>query len=451
MANSTALDTKQREHITQTLASALDRVARPGATFAVRGKVVEAIGIIVKASGINARIGDVCNLVSPDGTSTMAEVVGFSDKGTLLVPFAGLPGISAATVVIPTDRPHEISVGQDLIGRVLDGFGNPIDGLGDLQTRQLSKVHRAPPHPLERRMIDKRLTTGVRAIDGMLTFGEGQRIGIFSPAGVGKSTLLGMLACNADADINVIAMIGERGREVREFIEHSLGPEGRKRSICVVATSEKSALERTRAAYVATTIAEFFRDQGKRVLLIMDSLTRFARGQREIGLAGGEPATRRGYPPSLFAELPKLLERAGQGKTGSITALYTVLMEDDQTADPVAEEVRSILDGHIILSRDLAGRGHYPAIDVQASISRVMPAVATRDHMQQAGRVRELMAKYADIELLVQIGEYRSGTDRMGDIALKAHDGIVGFLRQATSEATPFDRTAATLASLATQ
>lgn len=437
-----------QERIARALTSALARATERTQTLAMRGKVMEAVGILVKASGVNARIGEVCELISPGGESTLAEVVGFSEKGTLLVPFSGLPGISTATVVIPHGRPHEIVVGPELVGRVLDGFGQPIDGRGATHAGRPVPVQSPPPHPLQRRLIEKRFATGVRAIDGTLTVGEGQRVGIFSPAGVGKSTLLGMLARGADADVNVIALIGERGREVREFLERALGPEGRSRSVCVVATAEKSAIERIRAAYVATTIAEAFRDEGKRVLLIMDSLTRFARGQREIGLAGGEPATRRGYPPSLFAELPKLLERAGQSERGSITAFYTVLMEDDQTPDPVAEEARSILDGHIMLSRELAGRSHYPAIDVQHSISRVMPAVASDAQVRHASRLRELLAKYAEIELLVQIGEYRMGTDKLGDIALKSYDALCAFLRQSVSDSTPFDSTVSHLASI---
>ena len=422
------------------LSASLSRALGAAPSVAMRGRVIEAVGILVKAAGVRVKIGEICELVEPSGERALAEVVGFTRDGVLLMPYAGLPGLSPETEVIACGRPHEVIVGDALLGRVLDGFGNPIDGLGELTGADLSRasVHALPPDPMKRRIIDSPMPTGVRVIDAFLTLGEGQRVGIFAPAGAGKSSLMGMLARSAEADVNVIALIGERGREVREFIEHSLGEEGMARSVCVVATSDKTAIERTRAAYVATAIAEDFRARGARVLLMMDSLTRFARGQREIGLASGEPPTRRGYPPSMFSELPKLLERAGQSDTGSITALYTVLVEDEQTADPVAEEARSILDGHIILSRKIAAKNRYPAVDVLGSVSRVMSQIVPREHADAAGKVRKLIAKHDEVELLVQIGEYKAGTDKLADEAIKKADAIGGFLGQRSDDYTGY-------------
>ena len=421
------------------VASALERavVATPG--LLVRGKVAEAAGILVKATGIDARIGELCELVSADGSRVPAEVVGLWRQGVLLVPFDGLAGISASTEVVAQGRRMQVPVGDGLLGRVVDGFAQPIDGLGALQAEGLRELHASPPHALRRQRIRNPLSTGVRAIDGCLAVGEGQRIGIFAPAGVGKSTLLGMLARSSAAEVNVIALIGERGREVREFIEETLGEEALHRSVCVVATSDRSAVERTRAAYVATAMAEYFRDAGRRVLLVMDSLTRFARAQRDIGLASGEPPTRRAFTPSVFAELPRLLERAGQGEVGSITAFYTVLMEDEESADPVAEEVRSILDGHIVLTRRLAAQGRYPAIDVLDSVSRVMPAIASREHQSAANHLRRLVAKYQETELLVQIGEYKAGSDAAADEAIAKRELIAQFLGQGLDEAVDWD------------
>ncbi|KVN02948.1 type III secretion system ATPase SctN [Burkholderia diffusa] len=430
------------------ISAALGRALNGAQSMALRGRVVEAVGILLKATGVRVSIGEICDLVSQNGNKAIAEVVGFSKEGVLLMPYAGLEGISAETEVIARGRPHEVGVGDALLGRVLDGFGNPIDGSGAPPASRYVSAHARPPDPMKRRIISDTMPTGVRVIDGLLTLGEGQRVGIFAPAGAGKSSLLGMLARSADADVNVIALIGERGREVREFIEHALGKQGLAKSVCVVATSDKSALERTRAAYVATTIAEDFRARGQRVLLMMDSLTRFARGQRELGLASGEPPTRRGYPPSMFSELPKLLERAGQGECGSITALYTVLVEDEQTADPVAEEARSILDGHIILSRKIAAKNQYPAVDVLGSVSRVMSQVVPSEHAFAAGELRKLMAKYSEVELLVQIGEYRQGADRLADEAIAKNDAIVEFLSQRSDDYTTFDKTLDTLYSL---
>lgn len=418
------------------VAAALERAVSQAPAVLVRGKVAEAAGILVKATGIDAGIGELCELVSPQGERVAAEVVGVWRQGVLLVPFDGLTGVSAATQVVSLGRRMQVPVGEALLGRVLDGFGQPIDDLGELHGAQWRNVHASPPQPLKRQRVREPLPTGVRAIDACLTVGEGQRVGIFAPAGVGKSTLLGMLARGSDAEVNVIALIGERGREVREFIEETLGDDALARSVCVVATSDKSAVERTRAAHVATAIAESFRDQGRRVLLVMDSLTRFARAQRDIGLASGEPPTRRAFTPSVFAELPRLLERAGQGELGSITAFYTVLMEDEESADPVAEEVRSILDGHIVLTRKLAAQGRYPAIDVLDSVSRVMPSIVSDAHLAAATHLRKLVAKYKEAELLVQIGEYKPGSDPLADEAIAKREAIEKFLGQELNVAT---------------
>jgi type III secretion protein N (ATPase) len=334
---------------------------------------------------------------------------------------------------------------------VLDGLGQPIDGAakGPLLVSKQYPVYAPAPDPLRRRVISDPLPLGVRALDGLLTCGEGQRMGIFAAAGGGKSTLMAMLVKGAQVDVTVVALIGERGREVREFLERDLGPEGMARAVIVCATSDKSSMERARAAYVATAIAEYFRDQGKKVLFLMDSVTRFARAQREIGLAAGEPPTRRGFPPSVFATLPQLMERAGTNDKGSITALYTVLVEGDDMTEPVADETRSILDGHIILSRKLGAANHYPAIDVLASASRVMNALITPEHKQAAGRVRELMAKYQEIELLLKVGEYKRGSDSIADTAIDKHEAIRDFLRQPTDELVGFDETLQRLCELA--
>jgi type III secretion protein N (ATPase) len=411
----------------------------------MRGRVSKAVGMLIDASGIQAHVGELCELVTPGEPPLLAEVVGFHHNTAILTPLGPTTGISALTEVVPTGRGHVCPVGVGLLGRVLNALGEPIDEHGPLSTLTQMPVHRDPVSPLARRMIDAPLATGIRAIDGLLTLGEGQRVGVFSPPGVGKSTLLGMLARGSQADVNVIALIGERGREVKEFIEHSLGPQGLAKSVLVVSTSDRPPMERIKSAYVATTIAEHFRDQGRKVLLLVDSLTRFARAQREIGLASGEPPTRRSYPPSIFSMLPQLLERAGQGKAGSITAIYSVLTEGDEENDPIAEEVRSILDGHIVLSRKLASGNHYPAIDVLASISRVMPLVASRAHRDTAAAFRSLLAKFQEMELLVQIGEYRAGSDAQADRAIGMRAAMLDFLRQAPESAQPFDATVAQL------
>jgi type III secretion protein N (ATPase) len=399
------------------------------------GKVVEVAGTLLKVGGLDAALGELCTLTDPQGrVLQQAEVVGFSRNMVLLAPFGHVVGLSRATRVIGSGRPLAVAVGPALLGRVIDGLGQPIDGAGPIDREGYAPVYASAPDPMRRRMIDAPLSTGVRAIDGMMTLGEGQRLGIFAPAGVGKSTLLGMLARGTACDVNVIVLIGERGREVREFIELILGESGMAHTVVVCATSDRSSIERAKAAYVGTAVAEYFRDRGLRVLLMMDSLTRFARAQREIGLAAGEPPTRRGFPPSIFAELPRLLERAGMSDRGSITALYTVLAEDESGSDPVTEEVRGILDGHLILSREIAARNRYPAIDILNSLSRVMPLVVDDTHLAGASKMRKLMARYAEVETLLQVGEYQSGSDPLTDEAIANHEWLESFLSQRTSE-----------------
>jgi len=417
------------------LAAAIERELRTRPRIDARGKVLEVIGTLVRVTGLEVRLGELCELRSPNGALLQnAEVVGFSRDIAILSPFGRLGDISRETQVIGLKRPLSVPVGDGLLGRVIDSLGLPIDDLGPVACTDHRPIFADPPSPMSRPLLEKCLPTGVRIVDGLMTLGEGQRMGIFAPAGVGKSTLMGMFARGARCDINVIALIGERGREVREFVEQILGPDGMSRSVVVCATSDRSSIERAKAAYVATAVAEYFRDCGKSVLLMMDSLTRFARAQREIGLAAGEPPTRRGFPPSIFAELPRLLERAGLSKDGSITALYTVLAEDESGGDPIAEEVRGILDGHMILSREIAARNQYPAIDVLASLSRVMPQVTSREHMERAGHVRRLMAKYKEIETLLQVGEYKDGSDALADEAIAKIDAIRAFLNQRTDE-----------------
>ncbi|WP_374608868.1 type III secretion system ATPase SctN [Diaphorobacter nitroreducens] len=429
----------------------LGQALESAVTLRIKGRVIQVIGTIIKAVVPTVKVGELCVLRNPGEDFEMkAEVVGFAKEAALLTPIGDMFGIGSTTEVIPTGRPHMVPVGPALLGRVLDGLGRPLDeqALGPMEVQQHYPVITDAPAPLDRRLISKPLSLGVRALDGLLTCGEGQRMGIFAAAGGGKSTLMGMLVKGADVDVTVVALIGERGREVREFLEHELGEQGRKRAVIVCATSDKSAMERAKAAYVATAIAEYFRDQGKRVLFLMDSVTRFARAQREIGLAAGEPPTRRGFPPSVFATLPRLMERVGMNDKGSITALYTVLVEGDDMTEPVADETRSILDGHIVLSRKLGAANHYPAIDVLASVSRVMNMVVPPEHRAHAGRLRELMARYTENELLVKIGEYKRGGDPLADEAIDKRDDINAFLRQRTDEHSAMDDTLARLAAL---
>ncbi len=423
---------------------ALDYAMQETFSLEVKGRVIQVAGTCIKAFAPTVKIGEMCLLKNAwEDWEMPAEVIGFSNQSALLMPMGDIFGISSSTVVIPTGKIDFAPVGPKLLGRVLDARGRPLDQAekGPLETNDAYPIYADPPPPMSRNLIRHPLSLGIRALDGLVTCGEGQRMGIFAAAGVGKSTLLATLARGSDADVNVLALVGERGREVREFIKNDLGDEGLKKSVVVVSTSDRSAIERLKAAYMATAIAEYFRDRGQRVLLMLDSVTRFARAQREIGLAAGEPPTRRGFPPSVFSVLPKLMERAGCSDKGSITAFYTVLMEGDDINDPVADETRSILDGHIVLSRKLAGANHYPAIDILASVSRVMPAVATDQHKNTAARIRELMAKYQEIELLVKIGEYKRGSDPLADEALEKQGMINAFLRQGTHESAVFDET----------
>ena len=401
----------------------------------VRGRVTELVGLLIRAAVPGARVGEVCLIRSPHGARELrAEVVGFRGGEVILMPLGDIHDVSMGAEVVSTGAPLTVRVGDGLLGRVLDGLGEHADGRGPVEEAQERAVSARPPDPLRRRRVLRPLSTGVRAIDGLLAVGEGQRVGIYSAAGVGKSTLLGMLARNTEADVNVIALVGERGREVRDFIEHDLGEEGLRRSVVVVATSNEPSLVRMKAAYVATTIAEHFRDQGRRVLMLMDSVTRFARALREVGLAAGEPPARSGFPPSVFSELPRLLERTGNSDRGSITAFYTVLVEGDDLTEPIADETRAILDGHIVLTRALAAAGHYPAIDVGQSISRVMHAVARPAHVEVARRFREVQAAYEAQKDLILIGAYKKGSDPRTDLAIAKADAMNAFLRQGTAE-----------------
>jgi ATP synthase in type III secretion protein N len=412
-------------------------------TKVTAGKVVEAVGTVVKVAMQGVGVGDLCEFRKPDGqTLCFGEVVGFAADLAIVAVLGESQGISAQIQVFPAGAAQSVEVSEELQGRILDGMGRLCDG-GPPLTRPgvLQPIYNDPPPPLQRQIIDRPLPMRVRVLDALLTVGEGQRVGVFAAAGVGKSTILSQLVKGAEADVRVIALIGERGREVREFVEHSLGKDGMAKSIVVCATSDRSSLERARAAYLATAIAEYFRDQGKKVLLLMDSVTRFARALREIGLSAGEPPARQGFPPSVFATLPRLLERSGMGAKGSITALYTVLVEGDDMTEPIADETRSILDGHIILSRDLAASNHFPAVDVLSSASRVMSMIDTPEHLKLAGRLRELMSAYKRSEILVKIGEYKKGTDPLIDEALDKWPRIMQFLRQGTLEFTEFDDT----------
>ena len=404
------------------------------------GKVVKVVGLTIESVGPDANLGDVCNIISRDNPDfyVQSEVVGFKDKRVLLMPFDSIDGIGPGSIVENTGRPLKVRVGDDLLGKTLDGVGNPINGEKLISTNQYS-VEAKPPDPMSRNIISEVLPLGVKAVDGLITVGKGQRIGIFAGSGVGKSTLLGMFARNTKADINVIALIGERGREVREFIERDLGEEGMKRSIVVVATSDKPALIRNKAAKTATAIAEYYRDKGKDVLLMMDSLTRFSMAQREIGLASGEPPVTRGYPPSVYSEMPKLLERAGNSGNGSITGLYTVLVDGDDFNEPITDTARGILDGHIILSRKLGHKNHYPAIDILQSISRVMSSIATREHKRAAGKLKNVLATYNEAEDLINIGAYKSGSNKNIDYAISKIDEVNEFLSQGTEEKFGFD------------
>jgi flagellum-specific ATP synthase len=399
-----------------------------------RGRVKSLIGLVIEVSGLRAEVGELCSIAAGRNAQPVpAEVVGFRDGATLLMPFGSLQGIGPGNPVTASGEPFLLPVGEDLLGRVLDGLGRPIDELPPPHTDELRSTVALPPSPLRRTRITERLSLGVRALDGFAPCGTGQRLGIFAGSGVGKSTLLGMIASATSADVNVICLAGERGREVRDFVERDLG-DALGHSVVVVATSDEPPLVRIKAAFTATTIAEWFRDRGQNVLLMMDSVTRLATAQREVGLAIGEPPAARGYTPSVFALLPKLLERAGTSEEGSITGLYTVLVDGDDMNDPVADAVRSILDGHIVLTRELAHRSHYPAIDVLQSVSRLANEVSDPDVRRAEARVRELLALYREKEDLISIGAYSSGSDERIDRAIELMPAIDGFLRQPVGE-----------------
>lgn len=412
------------------------------------GKVVKVVGLTIESIGPDAQLGDLCLITSKDNSQTIeAEVVGFRDSRLLLMPFGNIDGIGIGSRVFSTGNPLKVPVGEELLGKVIDGLGNPIEG-GEYVFKEHYPVDAKAPDPMKRKLIDEVLPLGVKAVDGLITVGKGQRIGIFAGSGVGKSTLLGMFARNTKADINVIALIGERGREVREFVERDLGEEGMARSVVVVATSDKPALVRNKAAKTATAIAEYFRDKGLDVLLMMDSLTRFSMAQREIGLASGEPPVTRGYPPSVYSEMPKLLERAGNSDVGSITGLYTVLVDGDDFNEPITDTARGILDGHIMLSRKLGHKNHYPAIDVLQSISRVMSSIATKEHKKVAGKLKNVLATYNEAEDLINIGAYVKGSNKNIDYAIEKIDSVNEFLMQDVYDKYSFEEVVGLLGQL---
>jgi len=418
----------------------------------VNGRVEQIVGLVIESSGPAAAVGEACWIIPANGNGqqVLGEVVGFRQNRVLLMPLGEMRGLGPGSEVVRTGLPFQVAVGEGLLGRVIDSFGSPMDFKGPL-TGLVGKVsvHREPPTAMERRRIENPVATGVRVLDGLLTMGEGQRMGIFAGSGVGKSTLLGMIARNTEADINVIALVGERGREVRDFIERDLGEEGLKRSVVVVATSDQPSLMRIQAALVATSVAEYFRDQGRRVMLMMDSVTRFAMAQREVGLAIGEPPTTKGYTPSVFAMLPKLLERAGTtSHQGSITGLYTILVEADDMNEPIADSCRAILDGHVVLSRDLASQGHYPAVDVLTSVSRLMPDIAEKGHLEIATRIRSILATVKGVEDLLAIGAYVKGSNPKVDHALERIDAVNAFLQQTREEKATWSTTLERLAAL---
>ena len=427
------------------VASRLER----GDFLRVNGRVAQVVGLVLESEGPDVQVGDLCEVrFRRRDTTLRAEVVGFRGDRVLLMPLGDIQDIGPGCDVVALGRTLGVHVGPALLGRVLDGLGRPMDGLGPVVTHEYYPLHAPPPHPLRRQGIDHPLSVGVRVMDGLLTLGRGQRLGIFAGSGVGKSTLLGMMARYTEADVNVIGLVGERGREVKEFMDRDLGPEGVRRSVVVVATSDQPPLVRLKAALTATAVAEYFRDQGASVLLMMDSVTRVAMAQRDVGLAVGEPPATRGYTPSVFAFLPRLLERAGAGERGSITGIYNVLVEGDDMNEPVADTVRGILDGHVVLSRSIAARNHYPAVDVLRSVSRVMPAVATPEHIAAAGRVREVLSIYEEAQDLVNIGAYKAGSNPKIDWALANLNAVQPFLRQAVAQHSPFDGTVAQLAKL---
>jgi flagellum-specific ATP synthase len=413
------------------------------------GQVVELVGLLVESRGPLVAVGDFCEILASNGRRIRSQVIGFRDGLVLSMPLEETTGLQLGDRVVARSEDARVEVGPGLLGRVLDGFGRPMDGLPEFDAEDSYELYKAPPNPLEREHIVQPLVTGVRAIDSLLPIGKGQRIGIFGGSGVGKSTLLGTMSRHNSADVSVVALIGERNREVRAFLEHELGEEGRKRSVVVVATSDRPAPLRVRATFVALAVAEYFRNQGASVLLIMDSVTRLAMAQREIGLAAGEPPSQKGYTPSVFNLLPKVFERAGNFQRGSITGFFTVLVEGDDFNEPVCDAVRAILDGHIVLSRQLAAAGHYPAIEVLNSVSRLTAQVSTREQARAAFKVREAMAAYQQAEDLIQLGAYVSGTNPRLDTILRARDDLLNFLRQEPATKSPIQETLAGLSKLA--
>lgn len=423
----------------------LDSVPR----FAFFGRVTRVVGLVIEATGIEVGLGELCRVTSlVEERSCLAEVVGFHDGGVMLMPLGEMEGLHPGSSVQPLGRSFGVDVGPGLLGRVLNGLGHPIDGKGRIEVEERRPLLTDPPNPLDRALVEESLETGVRALDGVLTMGRGQRIGIFAGSGVGKSTLLGMVARKAAADVNVIALLGERGREVRDFLEQSLGPEGLARSVVIVATGDQAALIRARGALVATAIAEYFRDQGKQVMLMVDSVTRVAMAWREIGLAVGEPPTTKGYPPSVFANLPKLLERAGNAAVGGITGIYTVLVDGDDFNEPVADAARSILDGHLVLTRKLAAAGHYPPIDVLDSKSRVRNDVIDEEHRRAADDLLRMEAAYREKEDLILVGAYQKGSDPTVDAAIELRPNVLKFLQQRPDEPSDFAEIRSELANI---
>jgi len=405
----------------------------------VVGKVIHVVGLIIEARVEGVSVGELCTIYLDEGHTVYAEVVGFKEGKVLLMPLGSIEGIRPGSKVIASGHSLQVKVGQNLLGRVLDGLGNPMDGKGEIIAEELYSLDRDPPDPVMRPRIVDPMEVGVKAIDGLLTIGRGQRMGIFAGSGVGKSTLMGMLVRNSEAEVSVISLIGERGREVRDFIEESLGEEGLKKSVVIVATSDKPPLIRLKGALVGTAIAEYFRDQGKNVLFMMDSVTRFSMAQREVGLASGEPPTTKGYTPSVFALMPRLMERAGTSQKGSITAFYTVLVEGDDFNEPIADTARSILDGHIMLSRDLAAKNHYPCIDVLHSVSRLFTTVTKKEQQKSAGNMREVLARYSEAEDLINIGAYVKGSNPKIDNAIAKIDKVNDFLKQGVFDKSTYD------------
>ena len=416
----------------------------------LNGRVVQVVGLVIESQGPDIQVGDLCEVRFRNRLTVLrAEVVGFRSDRVLLMPLGELSDIGPGCDVVAMGPTLGVHVGDSLLGRIVDGLGVPLDGKGPLVAKDFYPLFATPPHPLKRQMIDKPLSVGVKVLDGLLTLGQGQRVGIFAGSGVGKSVLLGMMARNTEAAVNVIALVGERGREVKEFVERDLGEAGLARSVVVVATSDQPPLVRLKAALTATAIAEYFRDQGGNVLLMMDSVTRVAMAQRDVGLAIGEPPATRGYTPSVFAFLPRLLERSGAGERGSITAIYTVLVEGDDMNEPVADTVRGILDGQFVLSRTLAAKNHYPSVEVGRSVSRVMPSIVSPEHLEAAGRIRELLAVYEEAQDLVNIGAYKAGSNPRVDWALENLDPVRRFLRQGMMERFSFEETQQLLLPLA--